>query len=120
MLKLNQNKTQLLIIHPHKVKNIENDININGQQIKVSKSAKSLGVILYSKMDLKVHITAMCKKSFYHLHLIAKENCLDQIKLQSAVEAYVLSHLGFCSTVLYGLPQSALNRVQRVINNAAG
>ena len=61
-----------------------------------------------------------CKTAFYHLQNIAKiRNCLSQDNAETLVHAFISSKLDFCNALLYGLPQSVIDRLQYVQNCAA-
>ena len=65
-------------------------------------------------------ITNICKTAFYHLRNIAKiRNCLPQDNPETLVPAFISSTLDFCNSLLYGLPQSIIDRLQYVQNCAA-
>ena len=61
-----------------------------------------------------------CKTAFYHLRNIAKiRNYLSQDNAETLVHAFISSKLDFCNALLYGLPQSVIDRLQYVQNCAA-
>ena len=58
-----------------------------------------------------------CKTAFYHLRNIAKiRNCLSQDNSETLVHAFISSKLDFCNALLYGLPQSVIDKLQYVQN----
>ena len=55
------------------------------------------------------------KTAFYHLRNIAKiRNCLSQDNAETLVHALISSKLNLCNALLYGLPQSVIDRLQYV------
>ena len=71
MLKLNRDKTELLVIGPkHKVNPPIKGIYVAGDYIEASSSARNLGVIFDSHVNLEKHVTNTCKVAFYHLRNI--------------------------------------------------
>ena len=121
MLKLNQDKTELLVIGPkHKVNPPIKGIHVAGEYIEVSNNARNIGVIFYAHVNLEKHVINTCKTAFYHLRNIAKiRNCLSQDNAETLVHAFISSKLDFCNALLYGLPQSVIDRLQYVQNCAA-
>ena len=107
MLKLNRDRTELPVIGPkHKVN--------------LSNNARNIGVIFDSHVNLEKHVMNTCKTAFYHLQNIAKiRNCLSQDNAETLVHAFISSKLDFCNALLYGLPQSVIDRLQYVQNCAA-
>ena len=110
MLKLNRDKTELLVIGPkHKVNPPIKGIHVAGEYIEVSNNARNIGVIFDSHVNLEKHVMNTCKTAFYHLRNIAKiRNCLSQDNAETLVHAFISSKLDFCNALLCGLPQSVM------------
>ena len=121
MLKLNRDKTELLMVGPkHQVNPPIKGIHVAGEFIEVSNNARKIGVIFDSHVNLEKHVINTCKTAFYHLRNIAKKrNCLSQDDAETLVHAFISSKLHFCNAHLLGLPQSAIDRLQYVQNCAA-
>ena len=121
MLKLNRDKTELLVIGPkHKVKPPIKDIHVAGEYIEFSNNARNIGVIFDSHVNLEKHVMNICKTAFYHLRNIAKiRNCLPQDNAETLVHAFISSKLDYCNPLVHGLPQSVIDRLQYVKNCAA-
>ena len=83
-------------------------------------SAKNIGVVFDQEMTLVEHVTAICKTGFFHLRNKAKlRDNLSQKDTEIFVYAFISSKLNSCSSLLYGLPQSLIDRLQAVQNCAA-
>ena len=121
MLKLNRDKTELLMVGPkHQVNPPIKGIHVAGEFIEVSNNARKIGVIFDSHVNLEKHVINTCKTAFYHLRNIAKKrNCLSQDDAETLVHAFISSKLDFCNAHLLGLPQSPIDRLQYVQNCAA-
>ena len=80
MLKLNRNKTEFLVIGPkQKINPPIKGIYVAGDYIEASHSARNIGVIFDSHVNLEKHVTNTYKMAFYHLRNIARiRNCLSQ------------------------------------------
>ena len=62
----------------------------------------------------------VCKSAFYHIHNIAKiRDCLTQDDTETLIHALITCKLDYCNSLLYGLPQYLIDRLQRVQNSAA-
>ena len=120
MLKLNSDKTQLLVTGPkQKVNPPIKGIHVADEYIEFSNNARNIGVIFYSHVNLEKHVMNTGKTAFYHLRNIAKiRNCLSQDNAETLVHAFISSKLDFCDALLYGLPQSIIDRLQYVQNCA--
>ena len=66
------------------------------------------------------HISKPCASAFYHLHNISWiRRFLSTDTTKALVHAFVTTRVDYCNSLLYGLPASHLNKVQRVLNAAA-
>ena len=72
------------------------------------------------------HISKQCASAFYHLHNISRirrflstDSPDSPDTTKALVNAFVTSRVDYCNSLLYGLPASHLNKVQRVLNAAA-
>ena len=73
MLKLNRDKTELLVIGPkHKVNPPIKGIHVAGDYIEASSSARNIGVIFDSLVNLEKPVMNTWKMAFYHLRNIAR------------------------------------------------
>ena len=121
-LKLNGDKTEMLIIGTHqqcrKLSNIS--INAGGSVIKACEKARNLGAVFDTNLNLKSHVNALCKSARYHLHNIslARRN-LTRDAADKAFHAFVMSRLDCNNSLLYGLPSCELQKLQKIQNAAA-
>ena len=73
MLKLNRDKTELLVIGPkRKVDPPIKGIYVAGDHIEASISARNVGVIFDPHVNLEKHVINTCKMAFYHLRNMAR------------------------------------------------
>ena len=73
MLKLNRDKTELLVIGPkRKVNPLIKRIYVAGDYIEASCSARNVGVIFDPHVNLEKHVMNTCKRAFYHLRNMAR------------------------------------------------
>ena len=66
------------------------------------------------------HIKKTCSSSFFHIYNIRRiRKYLSRKTTESLVHAFVSSKLDFCNSLLYGLPDVHIAKLQRVQNAAA-
>ena len=120
-LKLNSDKTEVLAIStPSLTKYQPQSLYVCGVNVNTSHSVKSLGVHLDRTLSMSANIASICKKAYYQIHLIAKiRNDISEDAAKKLVKDNVLSHLDYCNSLLAGLPDNAISRLQRVQNCAA-
>ena len=72
--------------------------------MEVSSSARNLGVVFDSAMNMNKHVNSVCKKAFYEIRNIGRiRQYLDEKAANALVHAFVSSKLDYCNSLLYGL-----------------
>ena len=120
-LKLNQDKSELIVMHAkHRLKPSLESIQVGESSIVPSDSARNIGVIFDSTFSLDSHIIELCKTAFYHLRALSKiRRYLSYDTTKVLINAFVISRLDNCNSLMYGLPKYSIDRVQHVFNCAA-
>ena len=69
---------------------------------------------------MEQHVTAVAKSAFYHLKNTSRNRIYISFHTTEILKrAFVTSRLDFGNSVLYGIPQNVLKRLQSVQNAAA-
>ena len=79
-------------------------------------------VILVSSFSVLTlrNTKSICKSSHYHIRNIAKiRKYIDEESAKIVVHAFVTAKLDSCNSLLYGLPQHLISRLQSIQNKAA-
>ena len=121
-LKLNDNKTEFIIIGSrHQLSKVRMDsINVGLSEIKSASSLRDLGAWFDECMTMNKHVSKVCSKAFGALYKISKiRKFLTEETTKTLIHVFVSSHLDYCNSLLYGIPQYQMNRLQRVLNAAA-
>jgi len=118
-MKLSLTKTEVLWLGPsQQLSQISiNDIFLHSTTIRVSESACDLGVIIDSKLSLSSHVASLCWSGFYHLLNVLR--LLTQEAARTLVQAFTVSLLDYCNSLLYGLSHSLIRKVKSVQNAVA-
>ena len=119
-LKLNDDKTELLLIDKDGYASHDTAVDINGHFINCTNKVKNLGVILDREMSMIPAVSDVVKKLYVQVRKIGSIRCFLNEKIaKTLVTSLVLSRLDYCNSLLAGLPDRALNRLQIAQNNAA-
>ncbi|KAL9951157.1 hypothetical protein ACROYT_G043774 [Oculina patagonica] len=95
-------------------------VNIAGSEIKTSVNARDLEVTLDQCLTMSTHVSNLCKSASFALKRIGNiRQYLDQPSTEKLVHAFVSSKLDYCNSLLYGLPDKEISKIQRVQNSAA-
>ena len=114
---LNDQKTEVVHFHSkHRKSSPLPELCIG----EASNSAKDLGVVLESTLDLTQHVRNVCRSASFGVYKIGKiRKYLNQAATERLVHAFVTSRLDCNNSLLYGLPISQIARLQLVHNSAA-
>jgi hypothetical protein len=123
LLKLNDSKTEYMVIGKKvslgKLPD-QKSIIIGDENIIAAHKAKNIGVILDSNLSMSSQISNICRASYLQLYNISKiRTYLDKKSTATLVHAMVTSKLDNSNSLLYGCPDTLLDRLQMVQNNAA-
>ena len=121
-LKMNDTKTEYIVFgnNVQLAKCHHQGIRIGEETILKSNKIRLLGVHLDTQVTLKKHIKLKSAKVAYNLHTICELwNVLSKDTTKSLVYAIVSSHMGYCNSVMAGLPLETLKPLQRIQNLAA-
>ena len=122
-LVLNDDKTEFLLLGTKQqlAKVDINSITVGESVVNTKPVVKNLGSWFDSQLSMSTHISKLCSSAFFHLRNISRiRKFLSPVELtKSLVHAFVTSRVYYCNSLLYGLPESHLNKVQRVLNTAA-
>jgi hypothetical protein len=119
---LNEDKTEVLLIASksiHQKLHIPH-ITFGNEKIPPSKDAKNIGFIFDHIMDCKKQVNSTCKSGWHHLRNIGRiRHYLDMQSTERLVHAFITSRLDINNALYVGLPDTLLNKLQRLQNAAA-
>ena len=95
-------------------------IKLLGVKTNPAKTARNLGVIFDTNFTFRSHIPAVCSSCFYHMRDVWRIRCyldLDSAKLLAT--ALVSSRLNYCNSLVYGITDTDITKLQRVQNRLA-
>ena len=121
-LKMNDNKTEFLVLTSSTLKRCHDDlyISVGDSCISSSVNVKNLGIVFDKFLNADAHISYVCKSVYYHLRNIGKiRNMLSDDACAQLIHSLVTTRLDYCNSLLYGLPDTSLRRLQRIQNIAA-
>ena len=121
-LKLNPDKTEFLFGNEWQRSKYISMFPIELLDVKTypAKSAPNLGVIFNKNFNFRSHISAICSSCIYHirdLQRIRRHLDLDSAKLLA--NDLVSSHLDYCNSILSGIAETDLTKLQRILNHLA-
>ena len=123
MLKLNDNKTKLMLVTSKRTKHLHNlptSITIDDAQFYLKQSVKNLGSTLDCHLTMNAHVSNIARTCYFELGRLASiRRFLTSTATASLVSAFVLSRIDYCSSLLFGSTHDVTPHLQRIQNYAA-
>ena len=123
MLKLNDNKTELMLVTSKRTGHLHNlptYITICNAQIPFKQSVKNLGFTLDCHLTMNAHVSNIAWTCFFELcHLTSIRRFLTSTATATLVFAFHLSRIDYCSLLLFGSTHDVTSHLHRIQNYAA-
>ena len=95
-------------------------LSVGEASIPFSNVVKTLGVTLDAELSMEQHVSAVVRSCFFHIRSLSKVRPYITYKAASSIAVcLILSKLDYCNSLLSGLPQKQIKRLQAVQNAAA-
>ena len=121
-LKLNDDKSELLLISSPSSRNLLKDISLQmgNHRINQSVTCRNLGVMFDSCLTMKVHVSTVCRHACFQLRNIGSiRKYLTDKACAQLIHSFVTSRLDYCNSLLAHLPKCTIQKLQRIQNIAA-
>ena len=121
-LKMNDDKTEMMpVATSQKLRSLDADhVCIGSDRVNFTNKAKNLGVILDSCLSMDSHVNQISKVSYLEIRRLGHlRSYLDINEASALASAFILSRLDYCNSLLAGLPNDKLQKLQRIQNSAA-
>ena len=113
--KLNDEKTEFIVIGSNTKNLSQTTINIKGHLIASSKKVKNLGVVLNHDMSISSHVSDLCKNLYFQTKKTSSiRSYLNERVTKTLVKPPILSKLDYCNTLLASLTKDFISRLQMV------
>ena len=123
MLKLNDSKTELMLVISKRSKHLHNlptSITIGNAQIPFKQSVKNLGFTLDCHLTMNAHVSNIARTCYFELRRLASiRRFLTSTATATLVSAFVLSRIDYCNSLLFGSTHDVTSHLQRIQNYAA-
>ena len=123
MLKLNDNKTELMLVTSKRSKHLHNlpaSITIGNAQVPFKQSVKNLGYTLDCHLTMNAHVSNIARTCYFELRRLSSiHRFLTSTATSTLVFAFVLSRIDYCSSLLFGSTHDVTSHLQRIQNYAA-
>ena len=110
-----------VVVHKTTSKNLSaTALHVGGATMQPTSGARNLGVLFDSHLDLKQHISHVCRSCYFQLRqLPVVRRSLPPGVLRTLMHSFMSCCLDYCNSLIAGLPLCDLQRLQSVQNAAA-
>ena len=123
MLKLNDNKTELMLVTSKRTKHLHRlptSINIGNAQIPFKQSMKNFVFSLDCHLTMNAHVSNIAQICYFEQRQLASiRRFLTCTATATLVSAFALSRIDYCSSLLFGSTHDVTSHLQRILNYAA-
>ena len=123
MLKLNDNKTELMLVTSKRTKHLHSlptSITIGNAQIPFKKYVKNLGFTLDCHLTMNAHVSNIARTCYFEQRRLASiRRFLTSTATVTLVSAFVLSRIDYCNSLLFGSTHDVTSHLQRIQKYAA-
>ena len=123
MLKLNDNKTEQMLVTSKTTKHLHNlptSITIGNAQIPFKQSVKNLGLTLDCHLTMNAHVSNIAWTCYFELRCLASiRRFLTSTAAATLVSAFALSRIDYCNSLLFGSTYDVTSNLQQIQNYAA-
>ena len=121
-LVLNDGKTEVMHIRSvYKKKTTDLwTVRIGTVDVATTVSVRDLGVFFSNRSDMIANISNICRSGSFALYRIGRiRNILDRTSTEKLIHAFVTSRLDYCNSLLFGVEDKHLHKLQVIQNSAA-
>ena len=121
-LAVNPSKTEYLLVGTNQQRSKVTSSSVYFQNLSLTPtdSVRNLGVIFDLNLNLKKHISSICRSSFFQIRQLRQiRSSLDKNSAVILANSLVHSKIDYCNSLLFNLPDASIMRLQRVQNSLA-
>ena len=121
-LQLNEGKTEALLIDPQNSANLPLSSKFGQNDICFSRSVRNPGVVFDDKLSMEQQVSKTCQSAYLELRrsrISSIRHILKGDATKTLVTSLVLSYLDNCNSLLSGIPQQLIDKLQKVQNCSA-
>ena len=122
MIKLNDNKTNLILVTSKRTKhhhNLPTSITIGDAQIPIRQNVRNLVFTLDSHFTMNAHVSKIARQCYFELRGLASiRRFLTSTATATLVSTFALSRIDYCSSLLSGSTHDVTSNLQQIQNHA--
>ena len=120
-MKFNESKTEVIhFTSKYRTSHPLPPIKVGDTVVNTISKSRNLGVIFDSHLELKDHVSKVVQSAWVGVRKVGHlRKFLNPLSSEKLVHAFTTSHLDYCNSLLSGLPDKDISRLQRIQNASA-
>ena len=119
-LKLNDDKTEVILINPKKYDIPFDHLTVGSEVIDFAESAKNLGVHIDEDLSMKCHFSNLSKAIYFEIRrLKTMSRFVNESCLKTLATSFILSRMDYCNALFKNLNAYQIQSLQKLQNFAA-
>ena len=119
-LKMNDSKTEMMVFAPPRAKLPVLSVSVGPEVHQPAASVRNLGLAMDTYLSMELHVAKTCQTGYFQLRSIRSvQRVLPPDALEKLVHAFITARLDYCNSVLIGISNKALDKLQLLQNSAA-
>ena len=115
MLKLNDNKTELMLVTSKRSKHLHNlptSITIGNAQIPFKQSVNIMGFTLDCHLNMNAHVSNIARTCYFDLRRLASiRRFWTSTAIATLVSAFDLSRIDYCKSIMFGSTHDVISHL---------
>ena len=119
-LKLNDDKTEVILLNPKKYKLDVSHISIGQEDVNFTNAAKNLGFYIDEDLSMDCHITNLSRAIYLEIRRLQQiSKFVSESCLKTLAASFILSRLDYCNALYKNLNKCQIQKIQKLQNFAA-
>ena len=119
-LKLNDEKTEIILINPKKYDVNVSSLKIGDEDIVFNDKAKNLGIFLDNELSMNFQISNLSKAVYLEIRRLKQiSKFVSESCLKTLAASFILSRLDYCNALYKNLNKYQIEQIQKLQNFAA-
>ena len=123
MLSLNTSKSEVFLMGTRQqLKKLPDfHVNIVGSSIRSKSIVRDLGILFDGPLTFEPHVRQVCRAAFSNLHVISRiSKHLSRSHRLLLIHSLVFSRVEYCCSILYGITNQSLTKLERIMLSPMG
>jgi hypothetical protein len=97
-----------------------NELTLSTAAVSLSSTVSDLGLLIDGQLNMSDHVASVCRSCYFQLRQLRQiKGSLTSDAIKTLVHAFISSRLDYCNSLLVGVSDDVLRKLQLIQNAAA-